>query len=128
MVKQSPPASHQLPEPQICVPVHRLWLRLQNKQGKSQKMPFALQQPFFSRPHCYVLVFHPLLAPSWVRDFLNKKIPTNLLLQGVPQGEDRGEGRCSLDPLLRVKQGSISSRVQRSGVDTAQGGERKKKE
>lgn len=34
--------------------------------GQITEAPFALQQPFFSRPHRYVLVSHPLLAPSWV--------------------------------------------------------------
>ena len=59
MGKQSPPAARRL-----CVPTVGLRLGL---KGKSQKAPFALQQPFFCRSHRYVLVFHPLLAPSWVR-------------------------------------------------------------
>lgn len=97
-------------------------LRLQNKQGKSDKAPFPLHPPFFSTPHRNVLVSQPLLALSQVRGFLNKRILTNLLLLG----KDGGEGICSLDPSLGTKQDSMSSRVQKSGVDTARGGERKK--
>lgn len=51
---------------------------------------FATAFPF-QGPFC-VLVSYPLLAPSWVKGFLNKKIPTNLLLQGASWGGDSGKG------------------------------------
>ena len=127
-MKQSSPAPCWLPEPRLCVPVHGLWLRLQNKQGKSQKAPFALQQPFFSRPHRYVLVSHPLLAPLWVRGFLNKKIRTNFLLEGVPPGRGWRKRRLLPRPIAAGEAGQhlLQSPKLRGGHSTRRGKKKNK--